>query len=284
MIKLSLKIIFLSVFSCSIFRIDSLNALIPHYYQPTAINLKKEGLSIGKKAYQLLYFGQIKEGLNLAKLAVKIDKSNETLWTILAEAQIANNLDKDALISLSKAQKINPKMGEIYLAKSAIYIRQSKIKKAEITLEKGIKIVPENFRAIFQLGNVFLMSMEYEKAVVEFDKAILIKKDFWQAINNKGLAYFELNKKDLSITSFKNAISLEENAEPLLALASCLRAQNINEAILLAKKALIKEPKYVEYDYRKEQLWGEKLQNSTEKLFKNNQLQEEIILAKKKIN
>ena len=77
---------------------------------------------------------------------------------------------------------------------------------------------------------------------------------------------------------------MEENAEPLLALASCLRNRDINEAIFLAKKALNKEPNYVEYVYRKEQLWGEKLQNSTEQLFEINQLKKEILFAKTKIN
>ena len=282
--KVLKKIVLLSIICVEFFQVKDLKALIPDYYQPTQKNLSKESLSIGKSAYQLLYFGQIKDSLNLAKLAVKINQSNETLWTILAEAQIANKLYEDALISLNKAQKIKPKMGEIYFAKSTIYLKQSKIKEAKFALKEGIKIIPRNFRAIFQLGNIYLMEKNYEKAIEEFEKAIAIKKDFWQAINNQGLAYFELDKINLSIIYFEKAIAIEDNAEPLLALASCLRLKNINEAILLAKRALIKEPNYVEYDYRKEQLWGEKLQKSTTKLFQNNQLEKEIILAKTKIN
>ena len=212
-----------------------------------------------------------------------MNNKNETLWTILAETQIANKLYDDALISLDNAQKINPKMGEIYFAKSTIYLKQSKIKKAEISLLSGIKILPKNFKAIFQLGNIYLMEKNYEKAIEEFDKAIKIKKDFWQAINNQGLAYFELNKINLSIISFKKAIELEENAEPLLALASCLKNKDINKAIVLSKKALNKDPNYVDFNYRKEQLWGEKLQISTEKLFENPQIKKEILVAKTKI-
>ena len=281
--KSILKIIFFSIISSHIFISESLKAVIPYYYLPETKSLQKEGLSIGKQAYQLLYFGQFKDSLNLAKLAIKINNTNETLWTILAETQIANKLYDDALVSLKNAQKINPKMGEIYFAKSTIYLKQSKIKKAKNSLISGIKILPENFKAIFQLGNIYLMEKNYEKGIEEFDKAIKIKKDFWQAINNKGLAYFELNKIDLSIISFKKAIYIEENAEPLLALASCLKNKDINKAIVFAKKALNKEPNYVDFDYRKEQLWGEKLQISTEKLFENPQLKKEILIAKTKI-
>ena len=277
------KILFFSIISSNIFITESLKALIPYYYFPETKSLQKEGLSIGKQAYQLLYFGQLKDSLNLAKLAVKVNRNNEALWTILAETQIANKLYDDALVSLNNAQEINPNMGEIYFAKSSIYLKQSKIKKAKISLLTGIKILPENFRAIFQLGNVFLMEKNYEKAIKEFDKAIKIKTDFWQAINNKGLAYYELNKVDLSIISFKKAINLEENAEPLLALATCLKNKDINKAIFFARKALIKEPKYVDLNYRQEQLWGEKLQISTEKLFENPQLKKEILFAKTKI-
>ena len=128
------------------------------------------------------------------------------------------------------------------------------------------------------------MEQNYLGAIKLFDKSIKIKPDFWQAINNKGLAYFEENKINLSIKHFEKAISIEENAEPLLGLASCLRMKDIKLALQLAKKALTKNPNYVNYDYRKEQLWGEKLQTSTEILLQNDQLEADVILAKSKIN
>jgi len=202
----------------------------------------------------------------------------------LAEAQIASKKYKNALNSLNKAEQINPNISEIYFAKSNVYIKISQQTKAKNALEKGIKIEPNNHKAIFQLGNIFLMEKNYLGAIKLFDKSIKIKPDFWQAINNKGLAYFEKNKVNLAIKFFKSAISIEENAEPLLGLASCINIQDKKLAIQLAKKALNKDPKYVNYDYRKEQLWGEKLQKSTEILFQNDELKEDIIVAKSKIN
>ena len=98
------------------------------------------------------------------------------------------------------------------------------------------------------------------------------------------MAYFERNNVNLSIKLFESAISIEENAEPLLGLASCKNFNDTKLAIQLAKKALIKDPKYVNYDFRKEQLWGEKLQTSTEFLLQNEQLQLDVNLAKSKIN
>ena len=265
-------------------KIEKVQSIVPYYYFPTIRNLQKQSLLIGKKAYQLLYFGQYEDSLNLAKLAVKINATDEKLWLILSETQVANKLYKNALNSLNKAQKINSNLSEIYFAKSSIYLKISQQNKAKNALEIGLKIEPNNHRALFQFGNILLMEKNYFKAIKLFDRSIKIKPDFWQAFNNQGLAYFEKNDINLSIKHFEKAISIEDNAEPLLGLASSLRIKNIKLAIELAKKALNKDPNYVNYDYRKEQLWGEKLQKSTEILFQNDELKEDVKVAKSKIN
>ena len=278
------KIIFIFLISFYFFKVEQVRSLVPYYYFPTFKNLEKESLSIGKNAYQLLYFGQYEQSLNLAKLALKINKADEKLWLILAEAQIANNLYKEALNSLEKAEKINSNISEIYFGKSNIYLKISQLKKAKTALKTGLKIEPNNHKAIFQLGNILLMEKNYFGAIKLFDKSIKIKPNFWQAINNQALDYFEENNIDLSIKRFEEAISIENNAEPLLGLASCLRIKDVKLAIKLAKEALTKDPNYVSYEYRKEQLWGEKLQISTEILLQNDQLRTDVILAKSKIN
>jgi len=219
----------------------------------------------------------------MAKLAVKINKNDEKLWLILSEAQVANKLYKNALISLNKAQKINPNNSETYILEGNIYLKTSKLQKAKKALETALRIESNNYKAIFQLGNILLMEKNYSEAIKLFDKSVKIKPDFWQAINNQGLAYFEKNNINLSIKLFESAISIEENAEPLLGLASCININNNKLAIQLAKKALAKDPKYVNYDYRKEQLWGEKLQATTEILLQNEQLKKDVKLAKSKI-
>ena len=282
--KFSKKLIFISLISFCFLRINHVQSLVPHYYLPTFKNLQKDSLSIGRNAYQLLYFGQYEKSLNLAKLAVQINKNDEKLWLILSEAQIANKLYKKALISLNKAQKINSKNSEIYFTKSSVYFKLSEFPNAKTALKTGLNIEPNNHTAIFQLGNISLIEQNYSQAIKLFERAVKIKPDFWQAINNQGLAYFEKNNINQSVKHFKKAISIEENAEPLLGLASCLRVKDIKLALKLAKKALIKNPKYINRDYRKEQLWGENLQSSTEILLQNDQLKKDVILAKSKIN
>ena len=277
-------IISVSLISFFFLKLERVHSLVPYYFLPTIQNLRKESLSIGENAFRLLYFGEYEQSLNFAKLAIKINKSDEKLWLILADAQMANKLYNESLTSLSEAQKINPNNSEIYFAKSNIYFQISKLEDAKTALKTGLKIEPNNHKAIFQLGNILLIEKNYSGAIELFDKSIKIKPDFWQAINNQGLAYFEKNKITLAIKHFEKAISIQNNAEPLLALASCLSMKDIDLAIKLAKKALSLDPNYVDYSYRKEQLWGENLQTSTEILLQNNQLLKDVILAKSKIN
>ena len=145
------KLLCVSLISFYFLQVEKVKGIVPYYYFPTIKNLQKESLSIGKNAYQLLYFGQYEESLNLAKLAVKINSTDEKLWLILSEAQVANKLYKNALISLNKAQKINSKNIDAYFARSNIYIKISQLQNAKKALETALKIDSNNYKAVFQL-------------------------------------------------------------------------------------------------------------------------------------
>jgi len=242
--------------------------------------LQKNSFEIAKNAYQLLYFGQIKESLNLSKLAISLNENDPRLWSLLAEAQIANKLYENALNSIKEGKNIDPKMSELYFSESSIFIKQNKIKNAQKSLKKGLNLEPDNINGLFQLGNLYLMEKNFKRSLNIFNEATNIKPTFWQAFNNKGLIFFELNDIPSAIKNFKKAIEIENNAEPLLALAVCIQNENFKESILLAKKALSKDPNYVDNEYRKEQLWGQKIQKETNKLFSSKELKQDIAIAK----
>ena len=90
--KLLFKFVCFYLIGTPLIENKKVQAFIPHYYFPSSKNLKKEADSIGKNAYQLLYFGQIKDSLKVAKLAVKVNKSDEAI----PKAWI-NNLNNESL-------------------------------------------------------------------------------------------------------------------------------------------------------------------------------------------
>jgi len=93
----------------------------------------------------------------------------------------------------------------------------------------------------------------------------------------------KINKKD-AIKKFKLALNISNDAEPMLALAIALFTSNNNsvESINLAKNALKSNPKYVSKDYQKKQLWGKKLQKSTQLLFKKKEMLKIVKASKEK--
>ena len=99
------KTIWIFLICFHFFQIEKVQAIIPYYYFPKIENLEKQSLYIGKNAYQLLYYGQYKDSINLAKLAVKINAKDEKLWLILAEAQIANKKYKNCLLYTSPSPR-----------------------------------------------------------------------------------------------------------------------------------------------------------------------------------
>ena len=96
--------------------IEQVKSVVPYYYFPTIKNLKQESLSIGKNAYQLLYFGQYKESLNLANLAIKINKTDEKQWLILLKLKYKQTIQERFKV-YNKVEKINSDISEIYLQK-----------------------------------------------------------------------------------------------------------------------------------------------------------------------
>ena len=62
------KIIWISLISFYFYQIPKVQAIVPYYYFPKIKDLQKQSIYIGKNAYQLLYFGQYEDSLNLARL------------------------------------------------------------------------------------------------------------------------------------------------------------------------------------------------------------------------
>ncbi|ABX07936.1 hypothetical protein [Prochlorococcus marinus] len=256
-------------------------AFIPSVYEPNTKELKVTGLSIGDMAAKFIRFGPIKQGTNLAKLAVSLNPEKVELWIILAEGQMKTNQLEDALLSIQKAKSYNSSLANIWFAEASIALNLKKPKYAITSLESGLKIDPNNPTAYFQLGNAKFILNKTNSALKAFQKASELKPNFWQAINNQGLVHYEMNNIKKAIYLWRKVLGITNDAEPKLALAAALNSIHINneESIKLAKEALNLNPNYVSQIHQKEQLWGNKLQEATKELFKSPKLATSIAKA-----
>ena len=108
---------------------------------------------------------------------------------------------------------------------------------------------PNHFESILNLGTLLGQTNKPNLAKPFLQKAIQVNPNNIKTHNNLGMVFQKLGEHQTAINSFEKAISIEDNAEPLLALASCLRMKDIKFALELAKKALAKDPKYVDHNY-----------------------------------
>jgi len=254
------------------------NSFIPKFYEPNTKELKKTGLDIGFIAANLIQMGQIKEGIGLVKVAISLNPDEVDLWMILAEGQIQRRNLKDALKSINEAKKYNPKLSSLWFTEASIALNLNNPDLAISSIESGLKIEPDNAKAYFQLGNAKIMKKKFKSALDDFHNAYSLNKDFWQAVNNEALIFYELGEIKKAIKSWRKTLLIEKDPEPKLALAVALNYINPGneESIQLSIEALKENPDYIHEKYRKEQLWGEKLQAATKRLLENPLLENAI--------
>ena len=262
----------------------SSTAFFPRINEPSQQEFESTSMQIGKRAIQLIQFGQYKEAIKILKLALKLNPKEETLWMALAEAQFKSKDIDRALFSLNKVLVLNPKNASIYFTKGSIYMNSNQLKSAVKMLNKGLLLDNKNETGYFQLGNAYFMLKEYTKALNTYSKVTKLNPNFWQVINNEGLILYEMNKKEEAISKFKLAASLSNNAEPRLALAISIYSTKGNsiQSFNIAKNALIDNPKYAYIEYQSEQLWGRKLQHSAKLLFKTKEMKKVVREAREK--
>ena len=240
------------------------DAVTPYVYVPSSEELKGSAIGIGRTAAQLLQMGQPKEAAQLGALAVRLDPRDERLWSVLAEAQLRSDDLEQASYSLARAKELNPEKASLWFAQAALVLRDERPEEAIPLIQRGLELNPDNPSAYFDLGNARIMLKDLPGALDSFEQATNLKPDFWEALNNQALVLYEMGNADEAIRRWRAVLKLENNPEPMLALAAALHHQGDNSEIPLkmAREALDQEPNYVLTPHQIEQLWGAKIRRA----------------------
>ena len=257
-------------------------AIVPYVYLPSEEELKGSSLGIGRTAAQLLQLGQPQEAAQLAALAVRLQPDDERLWSVLAEAQLRSDQLENASLSLSKAKALKPDKAGLWFAEAAIALRSERPDEAISLLDRGLQLDPKNASAYFDLGNARIMQSQLGMALKAFEQATNLKPTFWEALNNQALVLYEMGNRDEAIRRWRRVLEIENNPEPMLALASALFQQGgrREEAITLAREALAKDPNYVLPPHQEEQLWGFRIRGAAAQLLDEDELADSVERAR----
>jgi tetratricopeptide (TPR) repeat protein len=243
-------------------------AVVPYVYLPSSEELTGSAVGIGRTAAQLLQMGQPKQAAKLAALAVRLDPQDERLWSVLAEAQLRSDDLEQASQSLARAKDLNPDKAGLWFAQGALALRDERPEEALPLIQRGLELDPKIPAAYFDLGNAHIMLDDLSSALISFEQATNLKPEFWEALNNQALVLYEMGQPDEAIRRWRAVLKIEENAEPLLALAAALHQQGDNSDVPLsmAREALDKEPNYILTPHQVEQLWGVKIRQAAARL------------------
>lgn len=246
-------------------------ALVPYVYLPQSRELEGAGLGIAQAAARLLRLGQAEDAARLAALTVRLLPDDPRGWILLAEAELRSEHPDRALKALARAKRLQPANAGIWMAEGSLALRNNQPAQAVDLLQRGLALDPRNSGAYFDLGNAQILLNEPSRALASFERAATIRPDFWEAINNQGLVLFELGRSEEALKRWQRVLRIKPGVpETSLAVAALLHgrggAADRAEAIRLAAQALAEEPNYVLESYRKEQLWGQRLQAATRTL------------------
>jgi cytochrome c-type biogenesis protein CcmH/NrfG len=246
-------------------------ALVPYVYLPPSKELEGAGLGIAQAAARLLRLGQAEDAARLAELTVQLLPADPRGWILLAEAELRSNHPDKAQQALARAKRLDPGNAGIWLAEGSLALRASQPTKAVPLLRKGLELDPRNSGAYFDLGNAQILLRQQDLALRSFEQASRLRPDFWEAINNQGLVLFEMGRPLEALQRWRRVLSIKPDvAETNLAMAAGLHStsgqKQHNEVIRMAQQALAEDPNYVQESFRKEQLWGERLQAATRTL------------------
>jgi tetratricopeptide (TPR) repeat protein len=253
-------------------------AVVP--YTPTIdfVTLREQGIALAQQAAQLIQFQQFPLAQRYASLAAQLAPDDYRVWLVLADTDLRTNDIDGAIVSLNKAESLGAKDPAIQFALGTAYIRKKEYDKAIAQIRAGLAVKPNSPAALFDLGNAFLLQGKSTDALSTFGKAVQLKADFWEAINNMGIVSYEEGKTQAALDYWQRAITLSKKAaEPVLARASALYQEGQREeAIAQAKEALQSDGQYADIAFLKDQLWGKRLIQATEELFKDPKLQQVV--------
>ncbi len=258
------------------------HAVVPYVFHPNTEELQKDSLKFARNAAQRLRFGRPKEAIRLTRLAIQLKPNDYMLWSLLGQAQLQDKKLTEAKESIEKAIQINPNKANLWFASATLSLQKQNPKEALYLIKQGLKLEPKNAHGYFQQGNAFILQKKYTNALASFQKAVSLESSFWEALNNQALILFEQSKVNEAIKKWQEVLEINQDAEPMLALAAALNHTNKTNAktLLLAKKALSKNPNYVSTKHQKDQLWGDKLRKATSKLLARPDLKTAVERAK----
>ena len=143
------------------------------------------------------------------KKAVEVNPNSALAYLYLAQAQLEDDENKNALDSALRANQIDMTLVPVYLALARAYIGTGQADKAVGVLQTYTVFVPNDTSAFVSLGTAYNAAGLYQPAVDILDKAIAADRKNAEGYFQRGWAYLNLEKPSKAEDDFKQAVSYD---------------------------------------------------------------------------
>lgn len=175
-------------------------------------NAQKVKKTFSSKNYQLT----IDEINSMASSEIHFD----SILYLKAYSQIKLNQIKEANITISQLQQINPNYYELYFLKGLVFALKEKYPDAIANFNKVIDANPNHEKALYNRALAKGLLEDYANAIKDLDKCIAVNPNYGMAFYNRGYWYERSENYTAAISDYKKAISLDQHyTEAYIALA-----------------------------------------------------------------
>ena len=145
------------------------------------------------------------KAINSIEKAIHLNSEIADAYTLLGKASLLLNDRKKSLLAFEKSAQISPtfmKFNDL----GAAYFHFGKNKEAILHLKSAVKLNPYQSRTYFNLGSIYLKTKDYRQAIDYNQMAIENNPDHLKAYINLGTAQFQLNELDQAQATFEKAL------------------------------------------------------------------------------
>jgi tetratricopeptide (TPR) repeat protein len=116
--------------------------------------------------------------------------------------------DDKAIQDLSRAIELDPKEGDAYCNRGAVYIRKKEYDRALVDLDKAIQYKPDWVMCYSNRGTVYHHRKEYDKAINDLTEAIRLAPDAAVPYYSRALSYRAQGSYEKALEDFTKATEL----------------------------------------------------------------------------
>lgn len=144
----------------------------------------------------------------------------DSILYLKAYSQIKLNQIKEANITISQLQQINPNYYEIYFLKGLVFAIKEKYPDAIANFNKVVDANLNHEKALYNRALAKGLLEDYTSAIKDLDKCIAINPNYGMAFYNRGYWHEQSENYTSAISDYKKAISIDQHyTEAYIALA-----------------------------------------------------------------